>query len=356
MKISLIMMASATLFLSSLAGAREIRVPEMVASIQAAVDEAKPGDVVSVNSGIWNEAVDLKGKAITLRAREGDGKVILDGTELEDSVLRCLDGEGPETIIDGFMIMNGSGHRDLYGDKSAVGGGLLILGASPVIRNCQFINNDVNYNGGAIYMARGSRPQFENCIFDRNEAEKGGAIYSVQSQPMINGCTFRNNEGRYSGGAIYNADGTDAKINESRFESNRASYYGGAVYQYGSLASLKSCIFDRNRATYKGGAVCNGYKGFSTLVDCAQLTNHDDVSGGKAPHVTAVAPKGACVLGDGSCLIVSRQSCEDAAGSYRSDGSDCHGDGGTKMAHGNDLNRDGRIDDRDALMLLLLWR
>ena len=74
------------------------------------------------------------------------------------------------------------------------------------------------------------------------------------------------------------------------------------------------------------------------------------------PQVTAVAPIGACVLGDGSCLKVSRQSCEDASGSYRGDASDCQGQDAMQVAHGNDLNRDGRIDDRDALMLLLLWR
>ena len=356
MKFTLTMIASALLLASHAADAREIRVPETVATIQGAVDEAKPGDVVSVKMGTWNEAIDLKGKPITLLAREGDGKTVLDGTSLDDSVLRCIQGEGPETIIDGFMIINGTGHRKLYGNKSAVGGGLLLLEASPTIRNCQFVNNNVNYNGGAIYMARNSQARFEKCSFKGNAAEKGGAIYSVQSKPVIADCMFDNNEGRYSGGAIYNADGTLALITGCRFELNRASYYGGGVYQYGSKGSLKNCIFDRNRATYKGGAVCNGYKGVSTLVDCKHLTNHDDVAGGAAPHVTAVAPKGACVLGDGSCLVVSRQSCEDAAGSYRVDGSDCQGQGGQKIAHGNDLNRDGRIDDRDALMLLLLWR
>lgn len=352
----MIMIASATLLAAHAADAREIRVPEVVPTIQAAIDQAKPGDVVSVKPGSWNQAIDLKGKAITLQSREGAEKTLLDGTSLGESVLRCISGEGPKTVIEGFTIVNGTGHQKLYGTKSAVGGGLVILGASPTIRHCVFLDNDVNYNGGAVYIASGALARFEDCTFKDNAAEKGGAVYSVQSSPTFEKCYFKNNEGRYSGGALYNADGTKASIHSCQFESNRANYYGGGIYEYGSHSSLKKCIFDRNRATYKGGAVCNGYQGKSTLEECTYLTNHDDVAGGDAPHVTAVAPTGACVVGDGSCLVVSKQSCEEAGGSYRGDASDCSGQSLTKVAHGNDLNQDGRIDDRDALMLLLLWR
>ena len=350
------MIASATLLAAHAADADEIRVPEVVETIQAAIDQAEAGDVVSVKPGIWNQAIDLKGKAITLQSRAGAEKAVLDGTSLKDSVLRCVTGEGPKTVIEGFTIVNGTGHETLYGTKAAVGGGLIILGASPTIRDCVFLNNDVNYNGGAVYMARGALARFEGCTFKSNAAEKGGAVYSVQSSPVFKNCHFDNNEGRYSGGAMYNADGTKALVEGCRFVSNRANYYGGAVYEYGSHSLLKKCIFDRNRATYKGGAVCNGYQGKSRLEECTHLTNHDDVSGGDAPYVTAIAPTGACIVGDGSCLVVSKQSCEDAGGNYRGDASDCKGQSLTKVAHGNDLNQDGRIDDRDALMLLLLWR
>ncbi|MDG2095473.1 MAG: right-handed parallel beta-helix repeat-containing protein [Phycisphaerales bacterium] len=336
--------------------AQQVRVPEQWPTIQEAVDQASPGDVISVGPGIWNQAIDLKGKPITLTGREGATKTILDGHDLGRSIIRCATQEKASTIIEGFTIINGTGDQELYGKKSAVGGGIVILGASPIIRNCVFKKNTVNYEGGAVYMARDSSPVFDSCIFLENGAEKGGAVFGVQSKPTFQRCVFENNEGRYSGGAIYNSDAQVSSFDDCHFVRNRASYYGGGIYEYGSSGKLKNCTFDRNRATYKGGAVCNGYRGKSELVDCRFLSNYDDVAGGNAPHMTVIAPEGACILTDGSCLNVTRQSCDDAAGVYRGNGIDCSSQPKTRMARSNDLNRDGRIDDRDALMLLLLWR
>ena len=334
----------------------QLMVPEQVGTIQEAVDRSSAGDVVSVGPGVWEEAVDLKGKSITLQGREGAAKTILDGQGLKNSVLRCGSGEVSTTVIDGFTIRNGSGDQSIYGEKAAVGGGLILIGASPVIRNCIFKNNNVNYHGGAVYMAKQSSPVFERCLFVENGAEKGGAVFGVQSRSAFKHCVFENNEGRYSGGAVYNSDEQVNRMNDCQFLRNRASYYGGAIYQYGSNGELKNCVFDRNRATYKGGAVCNGYQGDCVLEDCRFLTNYDDVSGGKGPAPTAITPKGACVLENGSCLSVSQQACDDASGSYSGNDTDCDGQSSARMARSNDLNRDGRIDDRDALMLLLLWR
>ncbi len=346
----LVLLAPATLL-----GA-QVNVPEKWATIQQAIDQASEGDVVSVGPGSWNETVDLKGKSITLLGREGSAKTILDGQGLKKSVLRCASGETSSTIIDGFTVINGTGDQVIYGEKSSVGGGAIILGSSPIIRNCVFKNNAVNYHGGGIYIAREASPVFKACAFNENVAEKGGGVFGVQSKPVFVRCVFEKNEARYSGGAIYNSDGQLTKIEESQFIRNRASYYGGAIYEYGSVVNLKNCVFDRNRATYKGGAVCNGFRGSSELVGCRFLSNHDDVAGGKAPLVTAIAPEGACMLNDGSCLKVTRRSCEDASGLFRGNGTSCRSRSSNMAAKSNDLNKDGKIDDRDAMMLLLLWR
>ena len=275
---------------------------------------------------------------------------------MSNSVLRCVTAETEKTIIDGFTITHGSGHEDLYGSSSAVGGGLLILGASPTIRNCVFQKNDVNYNGGAVYLARGAAGRFDSCTFLDNAAEKGGGVYSVQSKPVFTKCRFKTNDGRYSGGAMYNADGSLSVFEGCHFERNRAGYYGGGIYEYAGTSTLKGCIFDRNRATYKGGGVYNGYRGKSAVTNCKFLTIYDDVSGGDAPTSTAIAPNGACLLDDGACLFVSRQSCEDASGAYQGDGKTCADVASKTAARSSDLNSDGRVDDRDAMMLLLLWR
>ena len=347
---------SMILIMSGIAAAVDISVPDDFKRIQEAVDKASDGDVVIVGPGEWFEAVDLKGKAITLRSKVGPKATTLDGTELGESVLRCLNGEGPKTVVDGFTITGGTGHETLYGKRSAVGGGLIVVATSPTIRNCIFRDNTVTYNGGGVYLAKGATATFEGCQFEQNKAEKGGAVYSVQSNATFVGCQFTNNEARYSGGGMYNADDSLSIVTNCIFKRNRASYYGGAIYEYGSCSTIKNCQFDRNRATYKGGAVYNGFRSKSSLETCKFMTTYDDVYGIKDFVATVVAPTGGCVLQGGSCLHVSRQSCEDAEGSYLGDGTSCDTSRDVQLTHGSDLNNDGKIDDRDALMLLLLWR
>ena len=342
--------------MSGIVAAVEISVPGDFKRIQEAVDSASAGDVITVGPGVWFEAVDLKGKAITLRSAEGSKATTLDATSLDESVLRCLTGEGPDTVVDGFTITGGTGHETLYGKRSAVGGGLVVIATSPTIRNCIFRDNVVSYNGGGVYLAKGATARFEGCSFEENNAEKGGGVYSVQSNATFVDCNFTKNEARYSGGAMYNADGSRSMVNSCQFKRNRANYYGGAVYEYASISSITDCKFDRNRATYKGGAVYNGFRSTSSVASCSFLTNYDDVYGIKDFVATAVAPTGACVLQGGSCLHVSRQSCEDAEGTYLGDESSCSSSQDMRASRGSDLNKDGQIDDRDALMLLLLWR
>lgn len=57
---------------------RVLRVPEEFATIQAAVDEAQPGDTVLVSPGVYREAVFIDTPGITLRGTARD-EVILEG-------------------------------------------------------------------------------------------------------------------------------------------------------------------------------------------------------------------------------------------------------------------------------------
>ena len=63
-----------------------------------------------------------------------------------------------------------------------------------------------------------------------------------------------------------------------------------------------------------------------------------------------------CILADGSCLNVTAILAAMRRVPTEATGSLCGIYPAARMARTNDLNRDGRIDDRDALMLLLLWQ
>ena len=90
---------------------------------------------------------------------------------------------GRTTILDGFTVTGGNGTT--HDENPAPGGGVLIYGSSPVIRNCQIVDNQAGdacllfdgaargASGGGVACFNGSSPLFENCFFGDNRAGKG---------------------------------------------------------------------------------------------------------------------------------------------------------------------------------------
>jgi len=73
-------------------------------SIQAAVDEARPGDTVEVHAGVYSETVLFDVDEVTLRGvPDGDRRPLLDGKgELSDAII----GSGRGLTVEGFDIAN----------------------------------------------------------------------------------------------------------------------------------------------------------------------------------------------------------------------------------------------------------
>src|SRR5262245_36216534 len=74
-------------------------VPAEFATIQAAVDAARDGDVVRVAPGNY-AGFDFHGKAIEVLAPQGAARTSLVGN-FEDPVVLCISGEGPDTRLMG---------------------------------------------------------------------------------------------------------------------------------------------------------------------------------------------------------------------------------------------------------------
>lgn len=81
-----------------------IQVPADHATIQSAIHAATSGDEMLVAPGSHDETIDVKGKAIALLSRGGELTVI-DGSGLNQSVVRCASGEGSDTVRQGFTII-----------------------------------------------------------------------------------------------------------------------------------------------------------------------------------------------------------------------------------------------------------
>jgi hypothetical protein len=95
-------------------------------------------------------------------------------------------GEGPDTRLEGFSIAGGSGTAISTGGPTC-GGGLLLLGTSPIVSQCLILNNRAD-RGGAVY-TEGGTPVFVDCWFHLNES-RTAAIECVRSRPQLLTCGF----------------------------------------------------------------------------------------------------------------------------------------------------------------------
>lgn len=130
------------------------------ATIQAAIDMSADDSTVLVWPGVYNEQVDFKGKAITVRSA-ADAAVVQTDTGYAFSF---HSGEGAGSVLKNFVISESE-----YGI-------FLTNGSSPTISNLTIVDNDygINANDGAA-------PDISNCIFWNNtygDLDGCEAIYS----------------------------------------------------------------------------------------------------------------------------------------------------------------------------------
>ena len=205
-------------------------------NIQAGIDSASMGDTVLAAPGIYQENLRIIGKDLVLKSESGPDDTILDGSTQQQSTI-FLSGQSRAMIIEGFKITGGSGFVE--------GGGILISGdSSPVIRDNIIANNgvrDFTTGGGGISVFTSSSPAplIESNTFEENWARLGGAI-AIGRSTELRGNIFRNNEGKFDGGAVYAiADpGQMLIIEDNQFWSNHAGDHGGAIYLDGSNAGV----------------------------------------------------------------------------------------------------------------------
>lgn len=167
-------------------------------SIQEAIDSSVDGETILVHGGTYYENINFKGKAIIVQSKNGP-QVTAIKSKIPVSVIIFNHGEGPDSVLDGFTIQNGS--------APSYGGGIRCLGASPTVRNCIIKNNYALYSGGGIDCSDNSSLTIENSFIQGNRADEiGGGLYcSYGSSLKITNCIITNNLAERGGGiAGYN--------------------------------------------------------------------------------------------------------------------------------------------------------
>lgn len=204
----------------------ELHVPQQFSSIQSAIDASSDGDVIWVSPGEYVENIDFRGKAIRVASLGGASVTTIDGGGVS-SVVTFKGFEGPESVLEGFTLVNGVG-QSFAGTTDLLGGGVFCALASPTIRNNTFVANTANLGGAIACWPKSSARIVGNTIREntatscrRGEACGGGGIF-------IDGCdgvvirsnTITENLAFDQAGAILVVSSTNVTVIRNRILSN----------------------------------------------------------------------------------------------------------------------------------------
>ncbi len=268
-----------------------INVPGDQPTIQAAIDAAMNGDEIVVAPATYFETINFNGKAITLRSSDPDdpdvvAATIIDGTGFFH-VVQCVNGEGPDTVLDGFTITGGNANGT-FPDNG--GGGMYNSpGSSPTVINCTFSGNTANSRGGGM-LNRNSSPTVTNCTFSGNSATSGGGMLNASGSPTVTNCTFSGNTAFSIGGGMYN-DNSSPAVTDCTFSGNTAfainiATRGGGMANLGGNPTVTNCTFTANSAD-QGGGMSNAISS-PTVTNCVLWGDTPDEIGSafSDPNVT----------------------------------------------------------------------
>jgi predicted outer membrane repeat protein len=208
-------------------------------SIQAGIVAASDADEVVVAEGEYFENIDFIGKAITVRSTDPTVPGTILATVINGggsgSVVTCNSREGAETVLSGFLVINGS---------ATDGGGMFNVSSNPTVSYCSFSGNTASNRGGGMYNA-GSIPTVSHCSFSENTAgNRGGGMFNAGSLSTVRECAFSRNTADVGGGMLN--EGSLPTVSHCSFNGNTASTRGGGVYSEGGSPTLTQSAICRN--------------------------------------------------------------------------------------------------------------
>ncbi len=138
-------------------------------------------------------------------------------------------------------------------------------GANVNVINCEFTQNKVTGDGGALYAGRASTLAVDNCTVSNNSAVEGGGLFATEKSKVTvtkTNFTANNAVGEDAYGGAIAVRSAVLNIDEANFNSNSADKNGGAMYiayvgtsKVDADVNITNSVFDKNLAHKYGGAI-----------------------------------------------------------------------------------------------------
>jgi len=244
-------------------------------TIQAGIAEAVIGDKVAVAPGTYKEAIVMLDGVSVLGA--GWRTTIIDSS-LQNGSAVTFDRTRLGPVLSGFTITGGNGDQrsDVGGVPVTIGGGILILNSSPIIRENLIIGNVIDEGyclGAGIYIDAQDtdHPAIEKNIIMNNVAlsttvvdeGRGGAIYATVKNggATISGNRIEGNLSFAGGGVMVdNMSNTTVTIERNTVRDNEAVVGAGLwlLESDGSTTQVINNLFVENHsdaASAVGGGI-----------------------------------------------------------------------------------------------------
>ncbi len=220
--------------------------------------------------------------------------------------------KGTSTFSNTSFLDNVVEQEDTLEILATSGAGLYLVDFDVVLNECNFADNEAislaNSYGGAIHFNAASQVVvsaiFNDCVFIKNIARNGAAIYEIKVSELVdwtteyNDCHFLDNEttqlptlpgGAYFDGGVFYIYDTDPVFRNCLFRNNTSQGAGAAIYNVKGHPYFEHSVFDGNRAhpnngvdymKGNGGAIYCGEDSDLTVLNCSFYRNLASFDGG----------------------------------------------------------------------------
>ncbi len=204
-----------------------------LSELQAAIQNAQDGDIITIQSNITIESTTVIG--------DPNKRIII---HRADNTSKFIVNNGYPNLFQN-IVFDGEERSSQYS--------MFEINQTMTFENCVFRNFVSTSDGGAVVL-KTTEVIFRNCLFENNSAVSGGHIAAMNSgRATVENCTMTGGYADSKGGAIavLSASAT-SNVFSSTITGNEAGEYGGGAFSQGALTFTGTKIFDNTASL--GGA------------------------------------------------------------------------------------------------------